>query len=287
MIDLGDPVVLTFLVKDADGNPVAAGAAVATVTLPDGTSSTPAVTNPTLGTYKATFATTQAGRHEIRWVATGANAQAYTDVFNVAAAAPGLIISLDEARNAIGFAAAATARDEDVRGYIAAASVVIEDLVGTVVRRTCDEWYDGGAGTVRLLHPPVLSITSVTESFGSSVRTLTEQPLDGGGFGSFGYTVDLDDGILQRRVAGQIGVFQPGRRNVGVVYVAGRTVVPENVTKATRRLVKHLWDQEQTPGRPDLGGADGVAMTTTPSGFAVPRAVIELCADSLRIIGIG
>lgn len=286
MIDLGDPVVLTFKVTDASGNPAAAGAAVATVTLPDASTSTPAVTNPSLGTYQATFATTQAGRHGVKWVATGANAQVFTDVFNVAASSPGLIISLAEARVALGLNAASTATDGDIRGHILAATPVMEDLVGPIIPRTCVETHDGGSGTVRLLCAPVLTITSVSESYGNFVRTLTAQPLDTGPFDAYGYTVDLNDGILTRRVSGSAGMFQVGRRNVLVTYVAGRAVVRDNLLNATRELVKFYAQKTQTPNRPDMGAADGVAMTSTPAGFAVPRHIVDLCGDDLRVIGI-
>jgi hypothetical protein len=287
VIDLGDPVVLTFLVKDASGNPAAAGAVVVTVTLPDGTSATPATTNPTLGTYTATFATTQAGRHAVRWVATGANAQAYTDVFNVSASDPGMIIGLADARAAVGLPTSATAKDEQLRGYIAAATPLMEDIVGPILRRICADTYDGGAGTVRLLYAPVISVESVVESYGNFTRTLTAQPLDGAGFDAYGYTVDLVDGILTRRVSGQRGIFQPGRRNILVSYTAGRTEIGENLIRAAQRLVRWLWEPEQGAVRPDLTTGDSPVLAQTPSGYSVPRDVIVLCGADVRIVGIG
>jgi hypothetical protein len=53
-------------------------------------------------------------------------------------------------------------------------------------------------------------VQSVSESYGNFVRTLTAQPLDGSTFDAYGYTIDLVDGILTRRVSGQVGVFTPG-----------------------------------------------------------------------------
>jgi hypothetical protein len=288
VIDLGDFVVLTFNVRDASGALADAGAAVLTVTLPDASTSTPAVTHTATGVYTATFTTTQAGRHAVRWVATGANAQAYTDVFNVSPAAPGLIISLADARLGLGLTTGATAKDDDLRSAILGATPIMEDLVGPILSRSCDEWHDGGAPTVRLLQAPCLSVATVVESWGTFTRTLTAQPLDGTGFDAYGYTVDLNDGILQRRVSGQSGIFNPGRRNIHVTYVAGRTVISENILKATRRLVRHFWQQEQqTPPRPDLSAPESTPMTTTPSGFAVPQVVVDLCAGDLRTVGIG
>lgn len=289
MIDLGDPVVLTFLVKDADGALVDAGVTpVCTVTLPDGSTATPAVTHPSTGTYKATFTTTLAGRHTVRWVATGANAQVYTDVFNVSATDPGMIIGLAEARAAIGLPATATAKDEQLRGYIAAATPLMEDLCGPIVPRTVTDTHDGGSPMVRLMLAPIISVTTVEESYGNFTRTLTEQPLDGAGFDAYGYTVDLETGILTRRISGGAGIFAPGRRNVLITYRAGRSNIGENLLRATQRLIRWLWEPEQGSVRPDVTTGDTPAVAQTPSGYAIPRDVIVLCGPSeLQVFGIG
>src|SRR4051812_47275294 len=87
--DLGDVVPLAVLLTNDAGAAANAGAMVLTVTLPDGTIVQPAITNGVVGSYTATLATTQAGRHTLRWLATGANAAAYVDEFDVQAADPG------------------------------------------------------------------------------------------------------------------------------------------------------------------------------------------------------
>lgn len=287
MIDLGDPVVLTFNVTDGNGAPADAGASVLTVTLPDASTIQPAVVHAGVGVYTATFVTTQAGRHGVRWVATGANAQTYADVFNVAPAAPGLLISLAEARGALGnVPAAATAKDEDLRTAISEATPILEDLVGPIIPRVCDEWHDGGQGVVRVLYAPLISVTAVVESWGSFTRNLTQDVLDVGPFSAYGFTVDLVDGFVQRRVVGRAGVFPRGRRNVHVTYTAGRSVVSPNIYKGARRLIRHLWQQEQQAFRPAMGQPDANPMALTPSGFAVPRAVIEILGAEVREIGL-
>lgn len=284
MYDVGDAVALSFTVTDSTGAPAAAGTVVLTVTLPDGSTATPAVTNPTLGTYVAAYATTQSGLHRVSWVATGANARSTSDVFQVAATDPGFILSLAQARSALGIAATVTAKDEDLRTFLAGITPIIEDIVGPVVARTRDEWHDGGAATIKTLFSPLISVTAVTESYGPVTRTLTAQPLNGGPFDSYGFTVDLETGLLTRRIAGRAGTFRAGRQNVRVQYVAGRSVIPQNIVLAARRLVRHLWQSEQQGLRPDMGSPE--AMAVTPSGYAVPRAVIELCAGEARIPGI-
>jgi hypothetical protein len=171
--------------------------------------------------------------------------------------------------------------DEDLRDLIIDARGVMEDICGPILKRNCDEWHDGGSSQIRLLQAPVISITTVSESYGAGyTRALTEQVLDGGSFDAFGFTIDKDDGLLTRRVSGTAGVFVGGRRNVHVVYVAGRTTIPGNLRRATRRLVRWLYQTELQGQRPQGQGPEKVAYT--PGGFAVPIAVVQLCGAEAR-----
>ena len=101
MYDLGDPVVLNVTVTNAAGVPADATAVVCTITAPDGTPSTPSV-NHTAGTgvYSVNYVATQAGRHTVDWRATGSNASAFTDVFDVRPAMSTQLISLSDAKGA-------------------------------------------------------------------------------------------------------------------------------------------------------------------------------------------
>ena len=263
---------------------------VLTITLPDLTTVTPATTG-TVGVYATTvpYVATLAGRYLVDWVATGTNACTSSDVFNVDAPDPGFIISLAEARAGIGMGAATT-KDEDIRSLIAAATPIMEDIVGPIMRKTRVETYDGGTSQINLLWSPVVSVTSVIESYGSTyVRTLTAEDTSmfaSTGSDAYGYTVDLVSGILTRRAVGIAIPFMGGKRNIQVTYVSGRTVIGGNVLRATRLLIRHLWSQEQQSFRPNVLSAPDLPMTVTLSGFAVPRAVVEMCADSTRAPGL-
>jgi hypothetical protein len=262
---------------------------VLTITLPDLTTATPAVSGAS-GVYTLTspFIASQAGRHLVSWVATGTNSCTLADVFNVQASDPRTLISLAEARAGLGVAAANTAKDEDLRTYIAAATPIMEDIVGPILRTTRTETYDGGCVQINLLWSPVISISSIIESYGSAYqKTLTAQDIftGSGGMDSYGYTVDLTTGIVTRRAAGVTTPFAFGKRNVQITYVSGRTAITGNVLLATRRLIRHLWQSEQQGFRPQMGAPD-TAIGFTPSGFAVPKAVLELCADSQRAPGL-
>lgn len=282
MYDLGDSVAQQLTTRDAAGALADPATVVCTITLPDASTATPVVAHPSTGVYTVSFPTTQAGRHLIRWVTTSP-AQTQTDVFWVAPVDPGMIISLAEARAGLRLPAGTTLGDEDLRELIVAATPIMEDLCGPIVPRSCDEWHDGGGGTIALLNAPVTAISAVAESYGNFTRPLTQQDLSGSSFDSYGYTVDLATGILTRRASGRVSAFAPGRRNVHVTYTAGRAFLPANLTKATRRLVRWLWQIEQQGQRPN-GSTPDSTTTTTPSGFQVPTVVKILCAGELRTV---
>lgn len=196
------------------------------------------------------------------------------------------IITLQQARTSLRIPAGQTVDDADLQDLIDSATGPMEDLCGPILSRACDEWHDGGWKTVRLLQAPAISVTAVIECYGAGyARTLNEQALDGGAFDAFGYTVDLVDGVITRRISGQAGFFIGGSRNIHVTYTAGRATVPPNLIRATRRLVRWLWQTEMQGQRPS--GATPEAVSTTPSGYAVPNAVVELCAAERRLPGLG
>lgn len=154
-----------------------------------------------------------------------------------------------------------TNQDTELGSFITSASDMITNRVGPVAGSpTFDEWYDGGSTRIVLRHTPVQSITSITESYGSTTYyTLTAQALDGGGGTSaYGYTVDLTHGIVTRRAAGIAVPFAAGQQNVHVVYVGGYSSTPAELQLATNLLIQHMWaTQRGGAKRPGLGGNDG------------------------------
>jgi len=284
--DLGDPIPLTFTVLNASGAPENATTVVLTITLPDLTTVTPAVTG-TVGVYTTDvpYLASLAGRHVVSWVASGTNACTSSDVFNVMAADPGFIISLADARRALRLTGTNTATDEDLRELIGDATPIMDDIVGPILRKTRVETYDGGTSQINLLWSPLISITSIIESFGSNyARTLTAQDIFAGtGADAYGYTVDMTTGIVTRRASGVAMCFMAGKRNIQVTYVSGRVSARGNVLRATRMLIRDMWTQEQQRVPLVNGQPQG---TTMIRGFAVPNAVIEMCGDDSRAPGL-
>ena len=257
--DLGDVVPLSVTVTDSSGTAANAGSVVLTVTLPDQTTETPAVTNPSTGTYTAEYTPTQAGRHIARWVATGANTSAYTEVFDVTEAAPLGVISLADAKTSLNIKT--TANDEELRSYINAATRVVEHYVGPVAIRSFSEVRPSGSVLV-LSRIPVVAVTSLAPVYPSGV-TYTVADLD----------VDAETGIV-RHLSG-LWFYGPQR----VTYTAGRAVVADNWQVAARIIIQHLW-QTQRGGsrRPGMGQSDDIIEQQLVSvmGFAIPRRAVEL-----------
>lgn len=258
--DLGDPVPLAVNIRNAAGVLTNATTVTLTITLPDGSTTSPAVTNPptVTGVYTYDYATVQAGRHLVRWVSTGP-AAAFTDTFDVDLVASG-IVSLADLKSHLNITT--TTHDEELRLYIDAATEAVERIVGPVARRTVVETVPSGAGAFYLSTVPVISLTSLIGAYGNTTETLATGSLyvDGNtGYVAPGYTTSISYSTLT------------------ATYIAGRAIVPASIRLATMLIAGHLWQTQRGPGGgpPSLqsGGED-----LLPPGysFAIPRRAEEL-----------
>lgn len=266
MVDLGNATTVSWTAATS-------ATTVLTVTLPDGTEATPTVATSAAPTYTASVATSQAGRYLLTWTQASTDA-VYTDVLNVWPADPRLLISVDDVRTALRQPTAFSAADrEDMRLVIAAATEVIEDVVGTVVATTKTQTSDGGKQGVALYHRPT-AITSVVEDG----VTLTD---------GVGYVAALDLGIVYAGTTRSPRFFNPGRRNIVITYTAGATTISPNVLQAAVELCRHMWAlTRQSNVRAQLPGDQPTEdYAETPSGFLIPRRVMQLLKPDQRTGG--
>jgi hypothetical protein len=261
-IDLGAPVRLTAECRTLAGTLTNASTVTLVITLPDGTTAAPPVTNPppVTGVYTLDYTTVQAGHHGVYWTFTGP-AGAYTDTFDVRPATVPLLLSLADGKNHLNLTT--SSQDEEVRFWIGATTACVEHYVGPVARRTVTDTFThlppSGARGLALRTTPVLSLVSAAV------------------LGSAGTVYDVDDlyvdehGILRRTDGGRLaGPLQ-------VVYVAGRTVVGENITAAAKLILQHLWRTRLGPGRPALGTEDYSVTEPIPGlGYAIPNRALQL-----------
>jgi hypothetical protein len=260
--DLGSIVPLSTQIRDASGALADAGSVTVTISLPDGTSvtSTPITASPT-GVYGYSYPTVQAGRHGVRWVATGANAAAFTDLFEVLPADGGQVISLADARRHLRIPAGQTSDDAEIQSYLRAVTKICERYVGAIARTSYSQVFDGGASRVMVDHRPVLQVVSVTE-FGTVLDPSA-------------YRVIADSGVIIR-LAGEFEMpFLYGAGVVVVDYAAGAVVTQPNVIQAAKIILKHMWETQRSAGggRPPLGDEP---VDTTGSTYTVPYRAQEL-----------
>lgn len=256
--DLGAPITVRWA-----GAPTGGTVSLA-VKRPDGTTLSPAPTVTNEGNVAvATYVPNMAGRWFLAWTST-VKVGAYTDIEDVWPADPRFLISTDDARNALGWPAGSVTAGwiDDLRLYIAAATPVIEDIVGTIVKVDFTQQIQKGWSFAALYERPVNSITSITFP---DLTTLTADE----------YTVNTNSGMLY--------LDAPTKDVATVVYSAGLTAVPQNVRLATRELVRHWWQQgmQAQRGGPSVPSDE----VFTPMGFAVPRRVMELCGPSKKVSG--
>lgn len=251
--DLGAPVKSVW-----SGAPTGGTVAVA-IKRPDGTTfSAPAVQRDGGGAF-VTYVPDMAGRWFLAWTSTSPTG-AYTDIVDIWPADPRFLISVDDARAALGFATgnAPAAWLTDLRLYIAAATPVIEDIVGPIVPKTYTQTVRKGWNFAALYEYPVDSITSVTYADATVVP-------------SSDYTFNADTGLVN---------FNYSTTGDAVIsYTAGSVDIPPNVRLATRELVRHWFQQGQMTQNV---GVQGDTAFTPGLGFAVPRRVMELCAPNGR-----
>lgn len=268
--DLGDTTPLKVTVKDAAGVLVNATTITLTITLPDGTTVTPSVTNPpaVTGEYFYDYVSVQVGRHQVRWVTTGP-AAAFADVFDVRPSSPGYIISLTDAKRFLNMSGSRTTDDEELREWIEATTGAVEDHLKQVVARrsVVEEHSVCYRDTLMLRHWPVLSLTSVTRIDATQTWTLGDLHVD-----SHGLITVLKGPLLN-------GLIQ-------VVDTAGYVVVPQNFVAASKIILGHLWQTQRvsTLGpRTPLTEED--ILTPGGVGFAIPHRAIELLGGKPPLVG--
>lgn len=266
--EVGQTATVALKVYDATGAlaDLGGGNPTCAVTKPDGTTAAATVTKNSTGYYQGAYVTTTAGRHRFTFSGSGTNSGAlpWSDVVDVWPADPRLIISLADAKAALSAPAGTRVNDDELRLYIASTTPVIEDIVGAVLVATKVQTCNGGKTAV-LLDERASAITSVV--------------VDGVALTASEYVADLESGIVYAGSSSSAQTFTYGRQNVVVTYTTGSSSIDPNIILAAREEVRFLYQIGQQGGRPSLGGAPA-DLSWTPSGFAVPQRVIELCQPS-------
>lgn len=263
---LGSSVPLVTTIADPDGVPTNPTTIVLTVTRPDGTVDTPTPVNTQTGTYAVDYLPATAGLYTVRWVTTGP-ALALVDVIDVRPAAPGMIVSLADAKRKCKIPRESTEHDDTLRGYIETVTTAVEDhLHEAIIRRTVTEdiWVDW-ADEVCLSITPVISLTSA-----DTVDSVTS-------WNVADLRVDSNSGVVYG-----LPTVRPFHGMVRFVYDVGQLVIPANYSTGSLIIIEHLWQTERPQvrnGGPFAGGGyEDTANTTFVGafGFAIPNRALEI-----------
>lgn len=257
--DLGDVARLAVQITDSTGTLANASSVSLTITLPDGTTSgslTP--TNTSTGVYQYDYTPASVGRYAVRWVATGTNAGAFADVFDVADPALLPVVSLSELKAALKITSSSS--DDLLREILDEATDLAERRVGRALRRKTVVESHAGGGFILLRQPPALSVTSVVEN--GTTLDATD------------YFVRESSGVLYRGTALAQSYFPDG--TVVVTYVAGYADPPSAVKRGVKAIAKWMYQSEQ-----NLGGRYGTDESQT-AGDALPEWLYRPI-DSMRL----
>lgn len=257
--DLGDVVALAVEIRDSAGDLANATAVTLTLTLPDGTSATPATGNPSTGRYTASYTPTVAGRFGVRWVATGSNASAYTDTFTVVDPAELGLVGLDDVKRHLNITS--TSSDEELRAVLLAATTAAEDYLRRPLRRlTASESFYTRNGNGRGL---VLSRTDIA--------AIVEVVEDGSTLTADDYVADLNAGVVWR---------EDGRcwEYPTTVEFTTAGVDSPALRQAVLELTRHLWETQRGSMPMMPRGVDGMDAFNPAMTYSLPRRVTELLA---------
>jgi hypothetical protein len=251
IVDLDEHYSARFEVTDANDALANAGTVTVTVTRPDGTTATPAVTNAGPGLYDIDYLTDAVGRHEVVAVATGgvlgSLTRRWTDMFDVDIASLAIVSAPEAIDHLSRTITITTPKDrEQIRWLCSVVTDTIErDLGIAVVKRSVTETFDGGDFVLSLRTLPVISITTVTE--GSTVLSAPS-----------GYTLDKPSGQLWRGGTTSTFRWQTGIQNISVTYVAGHLDPSRVLRQVALSGIQRMWIASQQAAVSGLDGAEAV-----------------------------
>lgn len=263
--DVGSLYRSALEVRDTTGVLVAPATKVLTITLPDQTTQTPAVTTDATGLYHVDFQFTQAGLHGFQWTTTGP-VTSRTDYEN--AVVYRSVVGLSELRTFLNLND--TSRDDVLRQIAASATEAAEQIVGTCVIRTITNEHIPGnvRKTIRLPSGPLPDATSVT--------SVTSVWPNGPTWGVSDLMVYPESGTCEP-VNFQGFWYGPWK----ATYRAGRTIIPQRIILAVCEIVYDLWATQrmvgsdmQYPGLSDTATYE----TAMPPDYRIPphaRALLE------------
>jgi hypothetical protein len=259
VIGFGAVYPIAWDVRNDTGALVNASAVTLTITLPDGTTATPAVPAPTVaGQYRYDHQSAMAGRHTAHAVTTGP-ITVYDDEWDVSETPWMAIVSLADAKNQLNMDPGDHSADDELRQYVAGVTGAVENyLHETIVRQqVTDEIEVCQARRFRVWHSPAISLVSVVSWDGTQTWDVTRMRAARSG--------------VVRVMAGP-----PVHGLVDVTLLAGYQVVPANYRQGALVVLEHVWETQRGQGTA-MSGVIGVEERYRQPGeyFTIPNKAKE------------
>ena len=272
MISAGGLYPIAFDVFDANNVLAHATTATLTITLPDGTTATPAIGDTAVpGQYRLAYQTTIPGRYTAHAVTSGP-VTSWDDEFDVSPTPWPAMVSLADAKSQLNMDVTDHRFDDELRDFIASATGAAESYKHEViVRRTVTDeldlsrlgWYGYAYGGLRrqkfwLHSAPVISLTSVISWDGATTWDVTQ---------------------MRAAPSGVVRVMNgPPVTGITVVtYTAGYTQIPPHYKRGALVILSHLWETQRGPGTSASGVIGSEEHWRQPGEFfSVPDKAKEL-----------
>ncbi len=201
------------------------------------------------------------GHYALRWTMTGDGAGVKVDSLDVLDPFATELLSVGDAKSYVQIEASNTAHDAEIEGFIRAMHPIVEFFVGGPIEpRTMIRTVRAGSMLV-LPVAPVLEVVSFN-SYGTALTLLD-------------YSLDTELGIL-RHVNGY-GTFPFG--DIDVTFIAGRRIIPEALSHASKVIFAHLWETQRGRGASFTASRRAASddVTSIPGlGYSVPNRAIEM-----------
>lgn len=290
----GAAVPLAWTSTDTAGNPFEGTTVTLTVTAPDGTPATPAITHDGNGSYSAQYITTQAGHHLVAWTAvdTSSHADAYADTFEVQPISDLTIVSLAEAKDILQLTTTSQ-YDARLQGLNASATEVVEYFCGPVVQRTVTETLPARGLETHLSQAPVIDLvawTQVPPELSGLGITVPNPPSPMIRTRVYGIEYPLDQLYCdpRRGIVTHTSGLPFYYASYIWLYKAGRPVIPNGIYEGNRIILEHLFAiMRGGAGAQDV--AAGESTTFLPQfGFAIPNRALQLLTpyDKTRLVAV-
>lgn len=202
---------------------------------------------------------------------------------------PTSIVTLADVHAHLNIDPSDTTHDTELQGFIDAATAYVQHQTGDIIAAEYFETHNGGRNTIRVDHPPILSVQEVVEYVGQTGYTLTEVTLaESADVGTYSYSLDNPrGGVIQRRWnGGMAGPFTGGNANVTVAYTAGTNTVGADIRMAVLQDIAALWQPGQTGTNP-YGSDDEMGGFPLDTVNMFPKVAAILSAPAMKIQAIG